>query len=276
MRGLENVRASLILLFAVAAPWDVFLFIPGLNVQLTAVLAFAVIALEFVDFLHTRHIGVRFELLWPVCILLILALPLVRIVPAEGAMAVLLGLAAARSVGPLLARDVVAALAFSMAPLALYTIVFFFLQLGAPAHSPPPSAYALETGVLTPFGHTVTQCAVLLYVGAAAASSRFLHITSASRFRTWALLFIAAPIMIALSTLATFSFDSIRLWRPPDYITSAGTLIAALTVGWLLARIIAKSFVHWREMRFTISEDNVNILANLASGPGLRAKGCEN
>lgn len=264
MRGMEHVRASLILLFAAAAPWDVFLFVPGLNVRLTAVLALAIIVLEFVDFLHTRHVGVRFELLWPVCVLLVLALPLVRIVPSHGAMAILLGLAAARSVGPLLARDVVATLAFSIAPLAVYTMVFFFLELGAPAHSPMPSAYAVETGIVMPFGHTVTQCAVLFYIGAAAASSRFLHTNSTSRFRMWALLLLAIPLFTALSALAVFSFAFIRLWRPPDYITSAGAVIAALAGGWLLARIIAKSFVHWREMRYTVSEDLVNILAGLA------------
>jgi len=262
--GWDKLRASLILLFAVTAPWDVFLFVPGLGVRLPWLLALCIIALEFADFLYTRRIGIRFELLWPACALLILALPPVRIVPAQGAMAVLLGLAAARSVGPLLARDVVAALAFSIAPLALYTVVFFFLQLGAPALSPAPFAYSLQTGLSTPFGHTIMECALLLFVGFAAACSRFIHTNSTSRFMQWAPLVAAFPLGVALSALVTLSLDHIYLWRPPDYLISGGRTLAALLGGWLLARIIAKSYIHWREMRFTISEDNVNILAGLA------------
>jgi len=261
---LDMVRATLYVLFAAAAPWDAFLFVPGLNIRLTWLLTLAVIALEFADYLHTRHVGVRFELLWPSCALLILALPPMRAVPAQGAAAILLGMAAARSAGPALARDVVAALALSVGALAVYTVIFFFFQFLAPAQSPPPSAYSLETGILAPFGHTITECALILFVGLAAAASRFLRNDSAATFPRRMLLALALPLFVALVCLLSFSLGAVGRWRPPDHFASKATALAALIGGWLLARILAKSFIHWREMRYTISEDTMHILAGLA------------
>ena len=116
----DSLRAGLLVLFAAAAPWDAFLFLPGLRIRLTWLLALAILALEIADYARSHWLGVRFELLWPACALLLLALPPAKLVPMQGAMAILLGLAAARSAGPALARSVVAALAFSIGLLALY------------------------------------------------------------------------------------------------------------------------------------------------------------
>ncbi len=259
----DTVRAGLFLVFAVAAPWDVFLFVPVLHLHLAGILAFAIIALEFVDYVQTRRVGVRFELLWPACALLVLALPPFRVVPLRGALAILLGLAAARSVGPLLTRNIVAAMALSIGLLGLYTLVFLLTQLAAPGQSPSPSAYSLDTGVLAPFGNTVTECAALLFLGLAAASSRFLRNDCASKALRRTVLALAAPLVIVLCALVVSSLDGLAFWRPRDYFASTGMAAAALIGGWLLARTLAKSFIHWREMRYTISEDTTQMLAGL-------------
>ena len=260
----DSLRAGLLVLFAAAAPWDAFLFLPGLRIRLTWLLALAILALEIADYARSHWLGVRFELLWPACALLLLALPPAKLVPMQGAMAILLGLAAARSAGPALARSVVAALAFSIGLLALYSVIFFLMRFTAPALAPLPSAYSLETGLLAPFGHTVVECVLLLFMGFAAAWSRFLRNDSATGFLRRSLLASAAPLLMALVILASLSLGAIRFWRPPDHVASTGTALAALVGGWLLARLLAKSLLEWRDMRHTISESTTLILAVLA------------
>ena len=71
----DSLRAGLLVLFAAAAPWDAFLFLPGLRIRLTWLLALAILALEIADYARSHWLGVRFELLWPACALLLLALP---------------------------------------------------------------------------------------------------------------------------------------------------------------------------------------------------------
>ena len=259
----DSLRAGLLVLFAAAAPWDAFLFLPGLRIRLTWLLALAILALEIADYARSHWLGVRFELLWPACALLLLALPPAKLVPMQGAMAILLGLAAARSAGPALARSVVAALAFSIGLLALYSVIFFLMRFTAPALAPLPSAYSLETGLLAPFGHTVVECVLLLFMGFAAAWSRFLRNDSATGFLRRSLLASAAPLLMALVILASLSLGAIRFWRPPDHVASTGTALAALVGGWLLARLLAKSLLQWRDMRHTISESTTLILAVL-------------
>ncbi len=260
----DTLRAGLLILFAGAAPWDAFLFIPGIHIRLTWLLALVILALEITDYARSRWLGVRFELLWPACALLLLALPPAKLVPMHGAAAILLGLAAARSAGPALARSVVAALAFSVGLLALYSVIFYLMRLTAPALAPLPSAYSLETGLTAPFGHTEVECVLLLFMGFAAAWSRFLRNDSTTGFLRRSLLAFAAPLLMALIILASLSLGAIRFWRPPDHFASTGTALAALTGGWLLARILAKSLLQWREMRHTISESTTLILAVLA------------
>ena len=46
----DSLRAGLLVLFAAAAPWDAFLFLPGLRIRLTWLLALAILALEIADY----------------------------------------------------------------------------------------------------------------------------------------------------------------------------------------------------------------------------------
>ncbi len=260
----DKLRAGLLVVFAAAAPWDVFLFIPGLHIRLTTLLALAILLLEFTDYARSHRLGIRFELLWPAGLLLLFSLPPARLVPAHGAMAILLGLAVARSAGTALARAIVAALALSVGLLALYSVVYFLMRRSTSAFLPPPSAYSLETGLTAPFAHTVVECVLLLFMGFAAAWSRFLRNDSVTGFLRRSLLAFAAPLLLALAILASLSLGAIRFWRPPDHVASAGATLAALTGGWLLARILAKSLLQWRDMRHTIAESTTMLLAILA------------
>ncbi len=259
----DKLRASLLLLFAAAAPWDVFLFVPGLQIRLTWVLAAALLGAEFGDFLDTRNIGVRFELLWPACALLILALPPMYIVSSRGVLAVLLGLAAARLGSPLLARQVLTVFAFSAGALAFLTLLFFVLRHAAPGTAPAPVAYSLETGLTMPFGHTVLECAVLLFAGFAAVCPRCVSRGGASRYMRGALLVLALVLLAALGTLAVFAAEHVGLWQPPDYFATVGTAVAALIGAWLVARILAKSFVAWRETGGTVFTDTACLMTGL-------------
>ena len=260
----DKLRASLLLLFAATAPWDVFLFVPGLQIRLTWILAAALLGAEFGDFLDTRRIEVRFELLWPACALLVLALPPMGMVSSRGAFAVLVGLAAARLAGPLLARRVLTVFAFSAGGLAFLTMVFFALRHAAPSLAPRPSAYSLETGLATPFGHTVLECSVLLFAGFAAAFSRCLVGANVPRLMRGALCVCAILLLATLIMVAAFSVEHAGLWRPPDYLASPATAVAAVAGGWLLARILAKSFAAWRETDEAVHAGATGLLAGLA------------
>lgn len=245
MPNIRRLAHSVLFVFAMAWPWQVFQYIPGLGAHLTGLLAILLCALLFLDILINRRFRVPFEVLLPVFALgLVIGYAALAHKPAmnDRLAATLFFFLAVTHFAD--SRAAVArwagASAFNMAAVALF-------DLAAPALRLIPTAFDPSSGATLTFAFDFSNglyTLLLVCVGSVC--------VLAGRDLSWKrwgvalglLLACGLPVVIA----ATRLLPLYRHWVLPDISEQPGaTFLAHFLVLYLAARVAAKIEVERRE-----------------------------
>ncbi|MBP8130810.1 MAG: hypothetical protein KA184_14625 [Candidatus Hydrogenedentes bacterium] len=248
----DEGRLRLLALYglAFAWPWCVYETLPGVFIPCSALFAAALVFAACRDVLRGRKVILPFELAWPLVVLVALAVAhdwragAMAWSPSAAGGALLFAsvLQTIRSRGAVRQCVWLSALSGGMA--ALFSLFVHFRPFyGWVLYSVFPTAFSPGTGATLAFAATLEEGALVLVLCLTLALGAAFAPEHGHWRRTTAFLAIA-PITAALAVLARLSAPDPGLWRPPaPWRQGPLSVLAALVVLWLLARIAAKAWV---------------------------------
>lgn len=232
----------LLLVYAFAWPWDVYLWVPVLQINLLTLFAYGLIGVFLLDLLVRRSIRVPFELAWPPLLLAVLLFPLIAAsrmqFPDQLVSKVVLCIAVVHvATGPRFAMHCLAATAAGCASLAAYSWVAHSLGIY-------PAAYSINSGLQLYGAHDIPGGLWAMTVGGIAAGWWAWYGRRRTPQLIAALLAAGLCLSLLVDALLRFRIDDGFVWPGRVAFPEGVGAWAALLLGlWFVARIGAKLVV---------------------------------